>query len=94
MPYSVPSPPRLSAVVCLLVWREPGWLVGKSTGLEIEGWRVRIPAAAVVEFSSPQLSRYETIFFFNTFFSSSQYGYGVDMGEGTTMAPSQISFLT
>ena len=33
--------------------REPGQLVGKGTGLEIEKLRVRFPAEAAEEFSSP-----------------------------------------
>ena len=35
---------------------EPGYLVGKSAGLVIERLRVRIPAGAVGEFSSPELT--------------------------------------
>ena len=38
-----------------LVW-EPGQLVGKSVGLVIERLRVRIPAGAAGEFSSPELT--------------------------------------
>ena len=34
--------------------REPGQLVGKGTGLEIEKLRVRFPAEAAEEFSSPE----------------------------------------
>ena len=36
--------------------REPGLLVGNSVGLTIERLRVRIPAGAAGEFSSPELT--------------------------------------
>ena len=36
--------------------RGPGWLVGKSAGLVIERLRVRIPAEAAGEFSSPEFT--------------------------------------
>ena len=39
----------------ILIW-EPGLLVGKSAGLAIERLRVRIPAEAVGQFSSPELT--------------------------------------
>ena len=40
--------------VCVCVWG--GSLVGESAGLVIEGLRVRIPAGAAGEFSSPELT--------------------------------------
>ena len=47
---------RYSIIVCYYVGGEPGKFVGKSAGLVIERLRVRSPAGAAGEFSSPELT--------------------------------------